>query len=315
MGSSCPCICHLNKFNPCDLNGGCGTNHRSSAGDCVTCPVLRPRRDPRKPNQPPVCDGDRVTIGRYLGEIADLIAELTNPEQPILDDRQYERFGIRYLRDGYREIVSLGVVWADPLTAVGGVGPISSPSLQPRVTGSHEPPIPINPGRLDLASPLRITNTQTGADWPEDQVGHLAAATVLDEWIRDIRGLLYPDHHLPPATVDEMVLWLRTPVGDERTRIDDICERHPQVADFAAAVKILRGSLRGAAGAVDPKPERCALIECRQCDRQMLFKQPGGDVTCANPDCRAVLRPTEYDEWAKVVVAKRRIEQQRHAAA
>lgn len=313
MGTSCPCECHLNPYNPCSENGGCGGHHRK-AGGCITCPVLRPNVDQRQPNRPPVCDGDRRLISRYLGEIGVLIADLTSPEDPIIDGRRYERFGIRYLEDGIREVVSLGTTWADPVAAVGGVAPINSRSKRPRVSGSHERPIPIDATALDLKAAARFTGNSRGvADWPEDQVGQLSVATVLDEWIRDVRSKIYPGLLLPPATIEEMVTWLRTPVGDERSRIDDICDLHPQVADFAAAVQILRGSLRAATGETEPKPQRCPHVECKQCDLLMLFKHPGGDVVCANPACQAVLRPEEYDEWAKTVVAKKRIEQRQHA--
>jgi hypothetical protein len=316
VGSSCPCLCHLNKFNLCDINGGCGSNHRSSPGACVTCPIVRPDSDPRQPHQPPVCDGDRRLLHRWLGEIANLIADLTNPEEPIINRRLYERFGVEYLEDGQRRTVSLGQAWADPVSALGGVSPINSRSTQPSVSGSRERPLPINAALLDLKAPGRTVNpTAAVADWPEDQIGYLSAATVLDEWIRAVRSELFPDHHLPPATVDEMVAWLRTPTGDERTRVDDICDRYGQVPDFAASIKHLRGALRAAAGETEPQPQRCEQVPCRSCDMEMLYRQPGGDVHCVNPDCRAVLREAEYQDWVRTVAAAARIKQAQHATA
>jgi hypothetical protein len=282
-----------------------------STDTCTVCPITRPDSEPRIPHQPPVCDGDRRLLYRWLGDIANLIADLSNPEPPIIDRRHYERWGIEYLKDGVRRPISLGFTWADPVSALGGVSPINSRSKQPSVSGSRERPIPINAAVLDLKSPARVVNT----DWPEDQLGHLSAATVLDWWIRTVRADLYPDHHLPPATVADMVAWLRADVGDERTRVDDICDYLPSVDAFAAELKHLRGALRAANGETEPKPERCEGVACPRCDMQMLYRQPGGDVHCVGPDCQAVLREDEYHDWVKTLAAQASIKQRQHAEA
>lgn len=298
------CACHTNPHTPCSIPGGCGSagcDHSRRTGNCTTCPVLRPDTAPRQPHRPAVCDGDRRLLDRWLGEIAGLVADLSQPEQPVLDDRRYER----WIRDHQGHPRSLGETWADPLTAVGGVAPINSPSKQPRTTGSRERPIPVNATALDLTASARVHHL-TGHAWPEDQIGHLSAATVLDAWIRDVRDQLLPDHHLPGGTVDDMVGWLRN-------RIDLVCDRHPQVAEFAEALRMLRGALRSAAGQSEPQPERCEGVPCRRCDMMMLYRHPGSDVVCANPDCQAVLRDDEYRDWVKTVAAETRAKQHQHA--
>lgn len=304
----CGCSCHTGPYAACDIPGGCGSigcGKDARPGSCVTCPTLRPSADPRLPHRPPVCDGDRTLIGRHLNDIANLVADLHNPEPPIVERGRYERFGVEYLKYGARRTVSLGEVWREPLAAVDGVAPINSRNTAPSVSGSRERPIPIAVTVVDLKAPARQPSpSQAARDWPEDQVGYLSAATVLDQWVRDVRDTLFPDHHLPPATVDELILWLRN-------RVDDICDRHPAVADFADEIRNLRSALRSAAGEVEAPPQRCEGIACRRCDMQMLYRQPGGDVECVNPDCRAVYRADEYRDWIKTLVAEVRVK--RHA--
>lgn len=271
---------------------------------CSTCKIFRPDAEPRQPHRPPVCDGDRRLLHGHLGDIANLIADLTNPEPPIVDQRRYERFIVKNL-EGTLTPINLGETWADPLAQFGGVAPINSRSKAPTVTGSRERHLPIRADVEDLKAPARVPEpSPAGRDWPEDQIGHLSAATVLDQWVRDVRDLLYPGHHLPPAAVDEMVVWLRN-------RVEDICDRHPAVADFADEIRHLRGALRSAAGQTDPRPERCDGVPCRHCDLLTLFREPGGDVVCINVDCQAVLRENEYQDWVKTLAAEQRVK--RHA--
>jgi hypothetical protein len=74
---------------------------------------------------------------------------------------------------------------------------------------------------------------------------------------------------------------------------------------------MLRSSLRAAAGQTEPKPEPCEGVPCRRCDLITLYRQPGGDITCINPDCQAILRDDEYREWVKQVAAEHQV--RRHA--
>lgn len=295
------CSCHVNSFNPCSIPGGCGSagcDHTSrSRGDtCTTCPIVRPGSEPRQPHTPPVCDGDRRLLGRWLSDITNLVDDLTNPEEPLVDDRQYERFGTAYFPGGHRHTFSRGMRPADPLTALGGVAPINSPTRHPRTSGSRERPIPINATALDLTGDARVPHL-TGHAWPEDQIGYLSAGTVLDEWIRDTRARLLPDHHLPPATVNDMVAWLRE-------RVDLICDQHPQVADFAEALRLLRGALRAAAGQTEPPPEPCDGVTCARCDQRALFHKPTDTYRAECGNCGTLYTDDEYTaivgEQAKV---------------
>ncbi|HEY6115303.1 MAG TPA: hypothetical protein VI172_05040, partial [Candidatus Dormibacteraeota bacterium] len=221
------------------------TEHRH--GTCVVCPVTRPDADPRQPNTPPVCDGDRALLDRWLVEIANLDADLRNDEPVIADERTHERYGTAYLPNGNRHVWSKGSYASDPVGALGGVAPINSKSSQPNVGGSRERPMPISTALHDLKAPARVPNpTAQGRECAGDQIGRLSAATTLDQWVRDWRDTLWPDHHLPSATVDQLVLWLRTPIGNDRTRLDVACDHHPAIDEFAAEMKDLVGALRSA---------------------------------------------------------------------
>lgn len=272
---------------------------------CICCPVYRADATPRIPHNPPVCDGDRTLLDRHLADIARLDEELRNDEGPIVDDRQHERFGTAYFEGNRRHVFSKGLRPSDPLSALGGVAPINSRSKQPDVSGSRERAIPIRVDEMDLKAPARQPNpTVQARDWPEDQIGRLSAATVLDQWVRDVREALFPDHRLPPATVADLVGWLRH-------RVDDICDRHPAVDEFAAEMRDLRGALRGVAGETDPPPERCEGVACKRCNMQMLFRQSDSDVHCMNVNCTAVYREEEYQDWVKTLAAEQKVK--RHA--
>jgi hypothetical protein len=255
---------------------------------CTTCSLYRPDAAPRVPNRPPVCDSDRALLDRHLADVANLISDLSNDEPVLVDRRRYERFD----RNG----TSLGETWADPLAPMGGVAPINSRSKAPSVSGSRERPIPISTNTHDLAAAAKVpslTPSSRGWDdrsmrgWPEDQVGYLSAATTLDQWARDIRDLLFPDHHLPPATVDELVMWLRN-------RVDDICDRHPAVAEFAEETRSLRSALRSAAGETEPQPEPCDGVSCARCGMRAMYRRPGDIYRAECSSCGTLYTENEY---------------------
>lgn len=303
------CACHASSYATCDHPGGCGTPggccatpRPARAGDCITCPVIRPGTDPRQPHQPPVCDGDRTLIDRWLGDIGRLHSILTEPEPPIVDQRRHNRYATAYLPGGTRHTWNKGSYPSDPLAALGGVAPINSRSKAPAVTGSRERPIPIRADLHDITAPLRGTNlTTAGRQHPDDHIGHLPATTVLDGWVRSWRDTLWPGHHLPDGTVTELVKWLRA-------RLTDACDRYPIIDEFAGEIRALHNTLRAMAGETDPQPERCEGVACKRCDMQMLFRRAdgSGDVDCLNPACAAVYREDEYADWTKTLAAEPR---------
>lgn len=227
-------------------------------------------------------------MDRHLVDVANLVADLSNPEPPIVERGRYERFGVEYLDNGRRRPVSLGEAWREPLAAIGGVAPINSKSKAPSVSGSRERPIPVPVSALDLKAGSRVPNPSPAArDWPEDQIGYLSAATTLDQWVRDIRDTLYPGHHLPEATVDQLVAWLRN-------RVDDVCDSHPAVVEFAGEIRDLRSALRSAAGETDPPPEPCDGVSCARCEMRALYRRPGDTYRAECSSCGTLYTEDEY---------------------
>ncbi|QSB15243.1 hypothetical protein JQS43_02440 [Natronosporangium hydrolyticum] len=139
---------------------------------CVLCTVYRPRAQPRLPERPPVCDGDRSLLDRHLAELPDLHRRL----------------------------------------AVGGAGQVRARSQQPRVSGSRPWSAPASLDLIDLSLPARPAARRLldrGALVDPDQVGHLSVATILDTWVRDWRARPFAGFRPPTATVDALVGWLR----------------------------------------------------------------------------------------------------------
>lgn len=277
-------------------------------GTCCTCPVTRPDADPRQPNTPPVCDGDRLLLDRWLVEIANLDADLRNDEAPIMDERRHERFATAYLAGGNRHVWSKGTYASDPVGALGGVAPINSKSAQPNVGGSRERPMPISAALHDLKAPARVPNpTAQGRACAGDQIGRLSVATTLDQWVRDWRDTLWPDHHLPPATVDQLVLWLRTPIGNDRTRLDEACDRHPAIDEFTLEMKTLVGALRSQAGVSEPRPQRIEGVRCGGCKANNVLFECADDTYRAECGACGLLYTTdEYAEHVAVLGGKER---------
>lgn len=288
MGATCSCFCHTGPYAACDIPGGCGSigcgrDHKTRTGGCVTCAVVRPDATPRDPHNPPVCDGDRRLIGRWLADINLLHDDLTTPEPPVIDLRRNER----WTKDHKGRPALRGTVWNDPIAPLGGMGPTAARNTQPRTSGSRERPIPINTSRHDLTAPAR--NTGHPGD---DQIGHLSAATILDAWVRNIRDLLQPGHHLPDPEVGALAGWLRN-------RTDLICDQHPDVATYAEALKLLRGALRAAAGQIDPPPQPCDGVTCVRCDQRALFRKPTDTYRAECGNCGTLYTDDEYTTIVK----------------
>jgi len=170
-----------------------------------------------------------------------------------------------------------------------------------RVSGSFEPPLPLRVDILDLTLPANqgarrlCARGYLGLD--DDQVGTLSASTILDTWARDWLTYDIPGH-LPRPTVPILVAWLRV-------RVEDACNVHPGIDEFAGEMRDLRDALRRATGGATIRPQRCDGVPCRRCDLLTLVRlaDGSGDIECANPECRAIMRPQDYATWVALVAA------------
>jgi hypothetical protein len=141
---------------------------------------------------------------------------------------------------------------------------------QPRVSGSREAPLPLRVDALDLTMPAR---GGTVHDQRGDQIGHVPVASILDQWVDDWREHRARGERRPePPTVAVLVGWLDV-------RLDDACQDHPAIDEFAAGMRQLRADLRREVGDVDPGPRRRAW-PCPGCG-QLALVADEDHVRCA----------------------------------
>lgn len=286
----CPvsCRCHTGPYATCDTPGGCGTTGCGTT-TCVLCPTLRPSMAARQPERSPACDGCRRRLDLVFSDLFGLHDRLVNPEPAEYDRRRYQRRDQQGKRTGeYRD--------ADPLAAVGGVGNIPGRTNQPHVSGSRTNTTPIDVDTVDLTGSARVPNpTDRARQWPGDQIGHLSVATRLYEVVRDWRDTLWPDQHLPVATVPELVGWIRAGSTPEQPgpRVDEACDRHPAIATTAAEMWDLRGWLRTALGDTDPPPRRWLGVTCGRCTHLSRIAQIDGDEYAECGGCGTLYSETE----------------------
>lgn len=293
MPAPCPvdCGCHTNPYTPCTTPGGCGTAGCGRT-TCTLCPGFRRNLTARIPDQPPVCDGCRQRLDRLFADLYNLHERLANPDPTEADRRRYEHRDHNGRRSGEHR-------WADPLAPLGGVAAIPGRTNQPHVSGSRQPATPVNLDTVDLTGPARVPNpTPEARRWPGDQIGHLSVASRLNEIVRDWRDTLWPDHHLPVATVAELVAWIRAGSTTDQPgpRIDGACDQHPGIADTAAELWDLRGWLRTALGDTDPPPRRWIGVACGKCLEVSRLAQEGGDEYIECGGCGQLYTDRELTE-------------------
>jgi hypothetical protein len=168
-----------------------------------------------------------------------------------------------------------------------------------RVTGSREAPTPVNIDALDLSATARSGEASTAArEHPEDQIGQVPVAFILDQWARDWRDEMAFRQSLPQPTVPELAKWLID-------RVDWAADRHPAIDEFATEISRLRAVLRGTLGLYDPPPEFCDGVVCRKCDRYALYRE-GDYVECDH--CGLLYSEQEYHDWVGLLAGAARRE-------
>lgn len=238
---------------------------------CVLCPD-------RVVTRPAVCDPCRSWLPRVVGDIRILAEQLATPEPQVRDDRvtpvRDPEHPTHALRDRTGRLV---LRWRDPVAHAHPAGPVPGLNPQPRVATSHEAPIPINVGAVDLMLPARLR--PVGGD------GEASLASALDAWVRDWIWVRNAAERHPSPTVPLLTRWLAD-------RIDWACDAYYGVADFAESVRWYRTALRRVLGVAD-RPEYKAGVACPKCSQRTLWRRNGEEwTTCAS--CAAMLSPEEY---------------------
>ncbi len=166
-----------------------------------------------------------------------------------------------------------------------------------KVSGSPEAPAPVSIDALDLSAGARNGGlTEAAKEHPDDQIGQIAVASILDQWVRDWRDEMAFAQSLPLPTVSELSKWLRN-------RIGWACDRHPAIDEFAAEMVKLRGALRAVLQLTDPEPDYCDGVVCKSCDRYSLYRD-GKYVECGK--CGLLYTEEEYREWVGLLAGQAR---------
>ena len=156
-----------------------------------------------------------------------------------------------------------------------------------KVSGTREAPLPLRVDPLDLSLPLRGGGVVHDPDG--DQTGMVPVVWTLDTWVRDWRDTLWPNHRLPAPTVATLCGWLRN-------RLDDACDQHPAIAEFAGDITRVHTDLRRVLGLL---PLRHRLhAPCPQCDMLTLYRDDGADYV----ECGSCGRVWSEDEYARLVI-------------
>jgi hypothetical protein len=158
-----------------------------------------------------------------------------------------------------------------------------------RVGGSTEPKLPIAVDDVDLTADARRASLDIAdtSPWPEDQIGHLAVASELDFWVRDIADLCGDKRPVPVVPV--LAMWLHERAGwawDYYGALDEMVGQVERIARTLHAV-------------VNPRRPRAdpRAAPCPGCGEATLSGD-GERVTCCMQDCGRVLTEAEYAHWA-----------------
>lgn len=254
-------------------------------GTCVLCP------DPehaRVAHYPPVCDACRSWLSGTIGDTRILAEQLAEPEAQVRDVRvaPVRGKGGYAVRDDHGGLV---LRWRDPVANAQPAGPVSTRRRESRVSGTHGAPVPANLTTVDLIRPAwygsrgPYTRGLLGKD--EDQVGDLALATVLEDWVREWRRARSRGEGMPDLTVEAMTRWLAS-------RVQWACDDYPEVRAFADDIQLYRSIMRRMLG-MSERPEYKFGVACPKCTQRNLFRKIGSDwVECGS--CPAIMSPAEY---------------------
>jgi hypothetical protein len=159
-----------------------------------------------------------------------------------------------------------------------------------KVSGSREAPIPVDVDVVDLLGEARQPEpTARAREHPEDAIGNLSVASILDQWVRDWRDHRGKGENLPAPTVASLAGWLGV-------RLDEACDDHPAIDDFAVELRRLTTALRSALR-LRRHIERLPA-PCPSCDTVALYREvdpvKGASEWVECGSCHRLWREEEY---------------------
>jgi ribosomal protein L37AE/L43A len=175
-------------------------------------------------------------------------------------------------------------------------------ALLPLVTAptrSVEGGIPLRIAAVDLALPaVGGASAGTVCDPYRDQYGEIPVAARLDSWAQDwaiTRGL---GEHLPVPTVNALVGWLLN-------RVEDECDQHPAIDEFAGEIRGLLATIRRTLSTEAPRAVRYAA-PCPRCGTETLRRTIGADwIECES--CGRLWGEEDYAELVRDAVPQGRL--------
>lgn len=204
-------------------------------------------------------------------------------------------------------------VWlAGVLRDIADTYPQLAEALQPRrgggqrVAGSREAPVPLVLDVVDLThGGHRGQATTVARAYADDQVGHMAIRARLGSWAQDWLSYAWcRSDHLPELTVPALAGWLGK-------WIDDACDHHPAVDEFADEMVDVLAAIRAYVPRVVQEHEQPPrqrpeprTAPCPACDMVSLWWWPSEErVRCDTVGCDRAMTEDEYARWAKLVIA------------
>lgn len=159
-----------------------------------------------------------------------------------------------------------------------------------RVAGSTEPRLPIAVDHVDLTADARHGSLDIAdtSPWPDDQIGHLAVASELDFWARDIAALC--GEKVPVPTAPVLAMWLHERAGWA-------WDYYGALDEMVVAVSRIARTLHAAVNPRGPRPEG-RTAPCPACEQVTLIGD-GERVWCTVEECGRVLTEAEYGDWAR----------------
>lgn len=238
-------------------------------------------------------------LARFKGNlyaIADAYAALADRHRDLVRDERTGPGYDRRHRDGKDGPLVYGqadgtTLAADPVASALPSGPTKDRRNGPVVSGSHGAPAPVQFDPIDLTSPARRASLDIAdtSPWPQDQIGHLSVATVLDFWVRDIADLL--GDATPRPLVPELVMWLHE-------RAAWAWDHYGALGEMVVAVDRLARHLYAIQNPRSTRPEAKAA-PCPRCRAETLMGD-GETVECVMEDCGRLLTEAEYREWSRL---------------
>lgn len=321
---NCVCACHVGgAFRPpCDVPGGCGSQHGEHS-EPAQCRAGRCARMGR--SGPGLCDPCRGLVGSRIAELPSLVAALSGePEEPP-DVAHSPAHDWKRCPTCLRRVAGLLPKGRHDILLA--AGPVRT-STGPRVSGSGETPLPGGADRLSwLARAADVHHDQDHCpDCRHAAVcqherpcfcGDMTAQTGATPVAAELAGWVKLAAEELGVTVPRVGRVVNGPYGPvRRTSSADVpalCRflavQHDRICaldwadDYAQAVHDLWVYAMTRTGRFDGRPEPMDGIPCPGCDLMALVRYPGEDGrTCDKADggCGKWLSDQEYEQWTKM---------------